>query len=410
MQCIRRLMIALALGLCMFSSTKAIKILTEPIKGVTKGVGNLIQQPFKMLSIPGMINDLLAKLKVLLALANLPWFLILFLAFVLGVMTSFLPCIYPMIPITASILQTQQSPSLLHNFFLSITYVLGVATIHATLGYLSASMGILLGSWLANPWFAILLIAFFLYFALSMFGFYELYIPRFLQSRGDVKTEGSFIKCYLLGIVSGTVASPCLAPPLAALIGIVAHLGKPAFGFLTLFMFSLGMGVPLIIIGTFSGAVALLPHAGPWMLEMKRALGFMLLGTCVYFLHSFLPPWIILIFYALIVIAAGLYYFMNSIKCTSCSMPTTSHKNSKLMSSLDCKLCSPAFFFISLLCIGIGIGLIVYAVHNRFMVYSLHDEPEEKTKTTIPLRKKFSSRTATPASKNNPQSNHTEVV
>ncbi len=318
--------------------------------------------------IPQILTDLAAKLKMLMQLTHLPWFYILIMAFFAGLLTSFLPCIYPMIPITASILQTQQSSSLLHNFLLSISYVLGVATIYATLGYASATMGILFGSWVASPWFALFLVLFFLYFAFSMFGFYEIYIPRFLQNRGAIQTEGSLIKCYLFGLISGTIASPCLAPPLAALISIVATLGKPVIGFLTLFMFSLGLGLPLVIIGTFSGSLALLPHAGEWMIEMKRVLGFILLGTCAYFLHGILPDWTINILYSLILLAAGFYYFMLTTSCSPCTAPTTSHKTSnKFMSRISCKLCSPAFFILGLICIAAGIGLIVYTVRNRFM-------------------------------------------
>ena len=105
---------------------------------------------------------------------------ILFLAFLAGIVTSFTPCIYPMIPITVGILQSQASNSLTHNFFSALSYVFGIALVYAGLGYASATTSLIFGKWLASPFFIFLIILFFLYLAFSMFGFYEIYMPRFL--------------------------------------------------------------------------------------------------------------------------------------------------------------------------------------------------------------------------------------
>ena len=113
-----------------------------------------------------------------ITLYKLPLIYILLIAFVIGIATSFTPCIYPMIPITIGIMQSQASPSLTRNFLLATSYVTGMATVYAILGYIAATTTLILGQWLANPWIIGLLILLFIYIAFAMFGFYEIYTPR----------------------------------------------------------------------------------------------------------------------------------------------------------------------------------------------------------------------------------------
>ncbi|MBM3893448.1 hypothetical protein FJ365_03555 [Candidatus Dependentiae bacterium] len=235
-------------------------------------------------------------------------------AFFAGVLVSFTPCIYPMIPITAGILQTQASKSLFYNFLSSLVYVIGIATVYAFLGYLSATTSIMFGSWLGAPWFLIIMISFFLYLAFSMFGFYELYIPPFLLRQSNTSGQGSLLHMFTLGVVSGTVASPCLTPALAMLLGIVAKQGNPILGVMTLFSFALGMGILLILVGTFSSTLNMLPQAGAWMEEVKKLFGFLMLGICIYFLHTFLTPVVAFSGYTLIACSACFLFFKEASK------------------------------------------------------------------------------------------------
>jgi thiol:disulfide interchange protein DsbD len=221
-------------------------------------------------------------------LAKLPLIYVLVIAFLIGIAVSFTPCIYPMIPITMGILQSQATPSVGRNFLLSTSYVTGIAVVYAILGYFAATTSLVLGQWLANPFLIALVILLFLYLAFSMFGFYEIYIPRFLQKGTQVKVKGSFLYSFLFGAVSGTVASPCISPAIAILLGYVAKRGNPVIGFLTLFTFAFGMGLLLIFVGTFSASVEKLPRAGKWMVEIKKFFGFLLLGVCIYFLQPFI--------------------------------------------------------------------------------------------------------------------------
>ena len=173
-----------------------------------------------------------------------------------------------MIPITIGILQSQATTSVWRNMLTATSYVLGISVIYSTLGYLAATTTVMFGQWLANPFLIFLFILLFLYFAFSMFGFYEIYIPRFLKSGKAVSPHGSIIYSFIFGMLSGTIASPCLTPALALLLGFVVKLGNPILGLLTLFSFSLGIGVLLILIGTFSTTAT--PKAGIWMIEIKK--------------------------------------------------------------------------------------------------------------------------------------------
>ncbi len=239
-------------------------------------------------------------------------FYALILAFLAGILVSFTPCVYPMIPITVGILQAQATQSMFYNFLSALSYVLGISTVYASLGYISASTSIIFGRWLASPWFIIFIIIFFLYLAFSMFGFYELYMPSFLTRNTEFSAKRSLIHSFLFGAISGTVASPCLTPALAVLLTIAAKTGNPLLGFLYLFFFSLGMGTLLLLIGTFSGALHLLPRAGEWMDEIKKAFGFMMLAVCVYFLTPLLSKEVILELYSLILLVASVYYFCTA--------------------------------------------------------------------------------------------------
>src|SRR3990167_8580964 len=195
--------------------------------------------------------------------------------FFLGILMSLTPCIYPMIPITAGILQSLGSKSLTHNFIVSILYALGIATTFAAFGLIAAFTGHLFGGLLTNPIFVIFVVLVMGYMGLSMFGFFEMYIPKFLQGNSEFKSKSIF-SAFILGVISGSVTSPCL------------------------------------IIGTFSSSLNVLPRAGTWMIEVKKIFGLILFGMCFYFLSKIIPPTYILISMSIFSIIIGIYYF-NSI-------------------------------------------------------------------------------------------------
>lgn len=235
----------------------------------------------------------------------------LLMVFLLGLLMSLTPCIYPMIPITAGILQAQTSRSLFMSFLLALSYTFGIATTFATLGLLAAFAGQAMGQFMNHPAFILPMVTLLVYLALAMIGLYDMYIPRFMQPRDHRINHGSFISAFAFGTISGIVASPCLSPGLVCLLCIVTTLGSKLLGFILLFAFGVGLGIPLLIIGTFSSSLSLLPSAGMWMIEVKKIFGFLMLAMCLYFLNYITPwhtmGWIIVAF-ALIVGSIFFYY------------------------------------------------------------------------------------------------------
>lgn len=283
--------------------------------------------------------DILSLLKQsMTADASMVW--ILLLSFLSGILISFTPCVYPMIPITIGIMQTQATHSLGRGLLTGLFYVLGLATVYATLGFISATTSVMFGQWTSNPWFTFFIVLLFLYLAFSLFGFYEITIPDFftrhtqptiseqpsaeqssteessavqLHSGGQARSaKHPFLKSFLLGLFAGSVASPCLTPALAMLLTLVAEKGNPILGFFAMFLFALGMGFLLIFIGMFSASLNVLPRAGEWMNEVKTFFGFVMLGICVYMSRNILWAPAINYLYAAICIVASIYYFYTA--------------------------------------------------------------------------------------------------
>lgn len=239
----------------------------------------------------------------------------LLLVFFLGILLSLTPCIYPMIPITVGILQSQGSKSIGYNFLTSLCYTTGISITFACLGLLAAFTGHLFGSIMNNPFVIIAIVLMLLYLAFSMFGLYDMYVPKSLRNNNSSVQKGNkFLSAFVFGIASGTVASPCLSPGLVLLLSIVTTLGSAWLGFFLLFVFGIGLSLPLLIIGTFSSSLSMLPRAGMWMVEIKTLFGFMLLGMCFYFLKVLIPwylmSWMITAFVAIM----GIFYIYAATK------------------------------------------------------------------------------------------------
>ncbi len=245
------------------------------------------------------------------------WGFRLLLALLLGFLLSLTPCIYPMIPITIGVLQSQGSTSIVRNIFIALTYVIGIAITFATFGTIAALSGKMFGSFMHNPLVIISIVALLAYLAGSMIGLYNLYLPPFMQSSNPNIKKGSFFSIFLFGVASGTVASPCLSPGLVLLLSLVTVVGNPALGFALLFCFGIGLSIPLLIIGTFSGSLSVLPKAGNWMMDVKQFFGFIMLATCLYFLANILPDYIIAWIGMLLSIAIGIFYFRSANKTRS---------------------------------------------------------------------------------------------
>ncbi len=245
------------------------------------------------------------------------WPIRLLLALLLGLLLSLTPCIYPMIPITIGVLQAQGSASVGRNFLSALAYVTGIATMFSTLGTIAAFSGKMFGSIMCNPFVILGIVLLLIYLAGSMIGLYDMYVPRFLQGNQKEIKSRSLFSIFLFGAASGTAASPCLSPGLVLLLSMVTALGNMWLGFLLLFFFGLGLGIPLLIIGTFSSSLSVLPRAGMWMIDVKQFFGFIMLATSLYFLGTIVPEYIIAWMSALFSVSVGIFYFVAANKAPS---------------------------------------------------------------------------------------------
>ena len=263
---------------------------------------------------PHQKKSLSQSLQDLVQNTHSTWIRFLF-AFLLGLLLSLTPCIYPIIPITIGILHRNQNSSLLRNFISSLCYGFGLSTTFAALGLLAAFAGASFGGLLSQPIFVIFLTIFIGYMSLTMIGIVDLKIPAFLQRNTQITYSiNPFAYAYLFGLISGSIASPCVSPGLALLLTIVATMGNILAGFLLLFIFGIGMSTPLIILGTFSSSMQAMPRAGQWMVEIKKLLGFIMLATCLYYLNNILPSWAITILTIAYLFSMALFYIIDAQK------------------------------------------------------------------------------------------------
>ena len=229
-------------------------------------------------------------------------------AFLAGIGLSFTPCIYPMIPITVAIIGGQETKSPLKGFYLSLVYVLGIAVIYSALGVAAASTGALFGSAVKSPWVVGFVAVVFIALAFSMFGVYELKMPTALAEKfGGKKKSSGVIGIFFMGLVSGTVASPCVGPVLVSLLVYIAGTGNKVLGFWLLFVLAWGMGLLLIVVGTFSGLVKSLPKSGGWMVMVRKILGILLLGAALYYIRPVLSENIFLVILGVFFITVGVF-------------------------------------------------------------------------------------------------------
>jgi len=211
--------------------------------------------------------------------------------FLIGLALNLTPCVYPMISVTVSLFGGQQESNTLRVFGKAVVYVLGIATMYSALGVLAALSGGLFGSWLQSPWM-LGFIGFLMFgLALSMFGLYEIQMPYWLTSKlGASGGSTGLIGLFISGLVVGIFAAPCVGPPIIALLAYVGTVGDPLFGFWVFFVLALGLGLPYLILGTFSGLMQKLPKSGTWMVWVKKLFGIVLIGVGGFYLGLALFP------------------------------------------------------------------------------------------------------------------------
>lgn len=215
-------------------------------------------------------------------------------AFVAGILVSFTPCVYPVIPIQLGFIGTQTSGTMSdrdrrpgfssRGFLLSLTFVVGMSAVYALLGVFASLTGTLFGTWAADPWVYLLVGNIVLLMALSMFDVFTIRMPQFLSSWNPEKKRNAYLSAVLVGAASALVVGPCTAPALGATLAYVGSQGNVVFGATVLFTFALGMGALMIVLGTFGGMLAALPRSGAWMERIKKGFGILMILVAEYFL------------------------------------------------------------------------------------------------------------------------------
>jgi len=207
-------------------------------------------------------------------------------AFLGGIAVSFTPCVYPLIPISAGVIGARAGSSRLRGFGYSLLYVSGIAVTYSALGLLAGITGTLFGRVSSAPVAYIVAGAIIVIFGLYMAELVS--IPLFNNiGKGVMPAKrGGLFSVFVLGLGSGLVISPCLTPVLGAILAYLAVKKEFLYGTVLLFSFSYGMGLTLILAGTFTSFVfGLLPKSGRWLVYVKRSCAFLLAGMGIYFIY-----------------------------------------------------------------------------------------------------------------------------
>lgn len=230
--------------------------------------------------------------------------------FGLGLLLAFTPCVFPMIPILSSIIVGGgERITTRRAFILSLSYILALSVTYTAAGVMTGLLGENLQAMFQNPWIIGSFSGLFVILSLSMFGLFELQLPHALQHRlhqiSHKQQGGSVAGAAVMGLLSGLIVGPCLAPPLAGALIFIGQQGDPLLGGLALFMLSMGMGLPLLIIGTSAGS--LLPKAGDWMNTIKAIFGILMLGLAIWMLERIIPGWVALLLWGGLLIVTAVY-------------------------------------------------------------------------------------------------------
>ena len=223
-----------------------------------------------------------------------------------GIALNLTPCVYPLIPITVSYFGGQGSQAQKSLVIHGACYIGGLAIINSSLGVIAALTGGMLGSLLQHPMVLALVAAVLLFFASSLFGYWEIKLPYGLTQAAS-KTYTGYFGSLFMGMTLGIVASACIGPLILGLLTWVATIGSIGIAFLIFFTLSLGLGLPLFFLALFSGQLSKLPRSGEWMLWVKKIFGWILIGMAAYFVQPLFPGAARVFLLAAIALAAALH-------------------------------------------------------------------------------------------------------
>ncbi|MGI9248535.1 MAG: protein-disulfide reductase DsbD, partial [Woeseiaceae bacterium] len=232
------------------------------------------------------------------------------LFFLAGLGLAFTPCVLPMVPILSGIIAGEgDDVTPMRGFTLALSYVMGMALVYTGAGIAAAAAGMQLQATFNQPWILILFAGLFVVLALGMFGAYDLQMPSSIQGKlagiSGRQKSGTTIGAFIMGALSALIVTACVAPALIAALTVMAQTGDMLRSGSALFAMSLGMGAPLLLVGAAQGK--LLPKAGPWMVAVRNAFGFMMLGLAIWMLSRILPGSVTMLLWAVLVFMAGVF-------------------------------------------------------------------------------------------------------
>lgn len=233
----------------------------------------------------------------------------LLIIFLGGLALNLTPCVYPLIPITISYFGAQVSGSKIQSIFMGVFYALGMSVTYSALGLIAALTGSIFGQALQNPIIIIIIALVFIALALSMFGLYEIRIPQKLALAGN-KNRTGFFGSFIMGLLVGFIAAPCIGPFVLSLLVHVGQVGKPLYGLLLFAVLSFGLGLPYIILAAFSSSLNKLPRSGEWMIGVKVIFGLILIGMALYTILPLAPENIATLVMGVYLILAGAYLIL----------------------------------------------------------------------------------------------------
>ncbi len=293
------------------------------------------------------------------------WVTILCIFFGFGLLLSFTPCILPMVPVLSGIIIGHgKNITTRKAFFLSLSYVLSMSVTYAIVGALVAVLGANLQISMQSPWTIGLFSLIFVLLALSMFGFYEFKLPNSWQAKisGSSRNQrgGHYIGAAIMGSLSTLILSPCVTAPLIGVLTYIAQSGNVLLGTSTLFFLSLGMGTPLLLIGTSAGKW--LPASGSWMNGVKAFFGVLLIAVAIYLMERIIPAGIAMGLWGSLLIFSGIYAGALTYSVTN-----------------QQKLCQGAGI------IMLGYGLLILTGASMGSTNPLQPLANIQTATTVPL-------------------------
>jgi thiol:disulfide interchange protein DsbD len=259
---------------------------------------------------PGAAGPVSEQARLAALISNAGIWAVLATFFGAGLLLAFTPCVLPMVPILSGIIAGEgDGVSSGRGFTLAFAYVAGMALIYTAAGVAAAAIGIQLQAVFNQPWVLSLFAALFVVLALGMFGLFDLQMPSSFQTRlaalSGRQKSGTVIGAFVMGALSSLIVTACVAPPLVATLTVIGQSGDMLRGGAALFALSLGMGAPLLAVGASAGK--LLPKAGSWMVAVKNAFGFMMIGLAIWMLSRILPSVLTLALWGVLVFMAGVY-------------------------------------------------------------------------------------------------------